>query len=105
MVKIVAASICVLLTAIAVAGASTVTQLLEKYGKSAVSQTKERVVHFPNDRSSGQLRIQDEGSVRQLNYWFHWTDTGEPAQTDRVITKVAPATAGGNGNVYQLSRP
>jgi hypothetical protein len=37
-----------------------------------------RIVHFPNDRSLGQLRIQDAGAVRQLNYWFHWTDTGEP---------------------------
>jgi Leucine-rich repeat (LRR) protein len=57
----------------------SVSQLLEKYGKSQVSQTKERVIHFPSDTSLGQLRIQDAGSVRQLNYWFYWTDTGEPA--------------------------
>jgi hypothetical protein len=49
-----------------------------KQTESAETPTKERVVNFPKDRSVGQLRVQDAGSVRQLNYWFHWTDTGEP---------------------------
>ncbi|MCX5638924.1 MAG: hypothetical protein NTX52_14705, partial [Planctomycetota bacterium] len=57
--------------------------LLRKYqtiqAKSDKLPSQERIVHFPNDRSLGQLRIQDAGSVRQLNYWFYWTDTGEPA--------------------------
>jgi Leucine-rich repeat (LRR) protein len=46
---------------------------------SAETPAKERVVYFPKDRSVGQLYIKDAGSVRQLNYWFHWTDTGEAA--------------------------
>ncbi len=50
-----------------------------KQTESAKIPTKERVVNFPKDRSLGQLYIQDAGSVRQLNYWFHWTDTGEAA--------------------------
>jgi len=57
--------------------------LLRKYqtiqAKSDKLPSQERIVHFPSDRSLGQLRIQDAGSVRQLNYWFYWTDTGEPA--------------------------
>jgi hypothetical protein len=68
-------------------------------------QDNTRIVHFPTDRSLGSLSIQDARGVRELAYWFHRTDTGEPAQTDRVITKVAPATASRNGNAYQLSRP
>ncbi len=47
--------------------------------ESAELPAKERAVNFPKDRSMGQLRVQDAGSVRQLNYWFHWTDTGEAA--------------------------
>lgn len=50
-----------------------------KQTESTEIPTKERVVNFPKDRSLGQLYIQDAGSVRQLNYWFHWTDTGEAA--------------------------
>jgi Leucine-rich repeat (LRR) protein len=50
-----------------------------KQTESAETPTKERVVHFPKDRSLGQLYIKDAGSVKRLNYWFHWTDTGEAA--------------------------
>ena len=50
-----------------------------KQTESAETPTKERVVNFPKDRSLGQLYIKDAGSVRQLNGWFHWTDTGEAA--------------------------
>lgn len=38
---------------------------------------KTRVVHFPTDRSLGQLMIQDANSIRKLTYWFHWTGNGE----------------------------
>lgn len=50
-----------------------------KQTESAETPTKERVVNFPKDRSLGQLYIKDAGSVRRLNGWFHWTDTGEAA--------------------------
>jgi hypothetical protein len=42
-------------------------------------QDNTRIVHFPTDRSLGSLSIQDARGVRELAYWFHWTDTGEPA--------------------------
>ena len=36
-----------------------------------------RIVHFPEDRSLGQLYIRDAKNTRELSYWFHWTETGE----------------------------
>jgi len=50
-----------------------------KQTESAEIPAKERVVYFPKDRPVGQVYIKDAGSVRRLNGWFHWTDTGEPA--------------------------
>jgi len=44
----------------------------------AFAQTRPegRIVHFPKDRSVGQLSIRDAGAVRELTYWFHWTGGG-----------------------------
>lgn len=36
-----------------------------KQAESAETPTKERVVYFPKDRSVGQLRIEDAGSVNR----------------------------------------
>ncbi|MBA7646149.1 hypothetical protein ES703_53911 [subsurface metagenome] len=35
------------------------------------------VVHFPADRSVGQLSVQDVTRVRRITYWFHWGDPTE----------------------------
>jgi Leucine-rich repeat (LRR) protein len=47
----------------------------QKSGEDGQEQT--RVVHFPMDRSMGQLLVQDANSTRELTYWFHWTENGE----------------------------
>ena len=31
-----------------------------------------RVLHFPSDRPVGRISVQDEGTGRELTYWFHW---------------------------------
>ena len=47
----------------------------------AFSQTlpEGRIVHFPKDRSVGQLSIRDAGAARELKSWFHWTDIQGPS--------------------------
>jgi len=40
-------------------------------------RSKGRIVHFPGDRSVGQLHIQDSSRVRRITYWFHWGDPTE----------------------------
>src|SRR4030042_1557355 len=37
-----------------------------------------RIVHFPKDRSVGQLSIRDAGAARELTSWFHWTGIQGP---------------------------
>jgi len=46
----------------------------------AFAQTRPegRIVHFPKDRSVGQLSIRDAGAARELTYWFHWTGIQGP---------------------------
>jgi Leucine-rich repeat (LRR) protein len=34
----------------------------------------ERILHFPKDRSIGELRIQDEGTVGEIKSFFYWTE-------------------------------
>jgi Leucine-rich repeat (LRR) protein len=36
-----------------------------------------RVLHFPKERSLGQLMIQDIGMVRNIQIFFYWTGTGD----------------------------
>jgi len=41
-----------------------------------------RILHFPTDRSVGQLQIQEAGASRKLTYWFHWTGIEGPPWED-----------------------
>ncbi|MBN1974168.1 MAG: hypothetical protein JW787_11050 [Sedimentisphaerales bacterium] len=38
------------------------------------TQTKERVLHFPKDHSIGQISIQNEKPVGEINSFFYWTE-------------------------------
>lgn len=62
---------------------NSVLDLLKRYQpqmpKSDSTKSSARIVHFPTDRSLGSLSIQDARGVRELAYWFYWTDTGESA--------------------------
>ena len=48
-----------------------------KQTESAEIPAKERVVHFPADRSVGQLFEQEATRVRQITDFFHWGDPTE----------------------------
>jgi len=48
------------------------------FAQTRPERPEERVVHFPKDRSLGQLRIRDSEAVRELTYWFHWTGIKGP---------------------------
>ena len=66
---------------------SSVLQLLQRYQQNQTqtqpqAQTsnpegKGRVVHFPDERSVGQLFVQDAKRVRQITDFFHWGDPTE----------------------------
>jgi len=59
---------------------SSVLELLRRYQTKqeqiTTSQAKERVIHFPKDRSLGNLLIQDANVVRQIQSFFYWTEDG-----------------------------
>ncbi|MBN2183388.1 MAG: hypothetical protein JW715_15870 [Sedimentisphaerales bacterium] len=72
--------------------------------ESADVPDKERVVHFPKDRSLGKLYIQKINESDEFGLWFHWTRIGEegeyfcPARGDvripagkRLILVISPA--------------
>jgi len=48
-----------------------------KQAKPASPRLKERIVHFPTDRSLGKLMIQDANATRNIQTFFHWTQTGD----------------------------
>jgi Leucine-rich repeat (LRR) protein len=58
----------------------SVLELLRTYQTKQEKITKpiakERVVHFPMDRSLGNLLIQDESVVRQFQSFFYWKEDG-----------------------------
>ena len=45
--------------------------------KSTKPQGKERIVHFPKNRSLGRLMIQDANLVRNIQTFYYWTGTGD----------------------------
>lgn len=45
-----------------------------KRGENAEQAKAGRVVHFPKDRSLGELKIQDAGIKRQVETFYHWID-------------------------------
>ena len=49
------------------------------FAQARPDRTENRIVHFPADRSVGQLSIQDVTRVRRITYWFHW---GDPTEWD-----------------------
>jgi Leucine-rich repeat (LRR) protein len=53
-------------------------ELLRKYteqqAKVTVPRSKERVVHFPKDRSLGKLFVRDRDFVRQVDTSIYWAD-------------------------------
>jgi len=44
------------------------------FAQNQTDRSKCRIVHFPGDRSVGQLSIQDSSRVRRITHWFHWGD-------------------------------
>ncbi len=45
--------------------------------KSAKPQGKERIVHFPKERSLGRLMFQDADAVRNIQTFYYWTGAGD----------------------------
>ena len=46
----------------------------------AGESTNVRILHFPKDRSSGELHVQESGIPREITYWFHWTGTDDRSE-------------------------
>ncbi len=46
-------------------------------GETAGAESKERILHFPKERSLGMLKIQDADTVRQIESFHHWIDGAE----------------------------
>jgi Leucine-rich repeat (LRR) protein len=44
--------------------------------KPESTKSSARIVHFPKDRSLGNLFIQDDSVVRQIQSFFYWTEDG-----------------------------
>lgn len=59
-------------------GAKPISKALAGQDTERIETGKARVVHFPKDRSLGKLEIQDDNTVRELTYWFHWTGIKGP---------------------------
>ena len=42
-----------------------------------IEKDSERVIHFPKDRSLGQIWVQDNSVKRQIENFHHWIDAAE----------------------------
>ena len=47
------------------------------FAQNQPGRSEFRILHFPADRSVGQLHIQDSSRVRRITHWFHWGDPAE----------------------------
>jgi len=56
-------------------------EIVQKYTAqktaAATPALKQRVVHFPADRSLGKLMIQDEDAKRDIKSFYYWTEAGD----------------------------
>ncbi len=56
-------------------------EIVQKYTAqktaAATPALKQRVVHFPADRSIGKLMIQDENAKRHIKSFHYWTEAGD----------------------------
>lgn len=47
------------------------------FAQNQPDRSEFRIVHFPANRSVGQLSVQDASRVRRITHWFHWGDPTE----------------------------